>query len=275
MIFIKTQACYSGNNVTLCAGARHSFLGDYSWIPVGHFRVPPGLCIKTRLSAQPFLWKWVLFVWEWKIISLACSISKVEHLTSFWYRGPGELGNGFDLIDRLETRSRSIQYSKSRRSAFFSWLRRSCRVGMRPTKPLVWTTKQSVSLRIQVRASSQTKGLERGWKNRTVRLARFARKTFTPRFTDLITDFEKKNPTVLQSTPGRKRETTSGTQGSVVGARKWMGARKNGRARGRHARREGEPACLPRMRLFFLAPIYFLAPATQATNYLANRLCKQ
>ena len=129
MIFIKTQACYSGNNVTLslrasspvwasetglartrearfacpnrracsqamyvtlCAGARHSSLGDYFWIPVGHFRVPPGLCIKTRLGAQPFLWRWVLFAWEWKIISIACSISKVEHLTSFWYRGPGE-----------------------------------------------------------------------------------------------------------------------------------------------------------------------------------------
>ena len=26
-------------------------------IPVGLFRVPPGLCIKTRLGAQPFLWK--------------------------------------------------------------------------------------------------------------------------------------------------------------------------------------------------------------------------
>ena len=34
--------------------------------------------------------KMVLFAWEWKIIS----ISKAEHLTSFWYKGPGELGNG-------------------------------------------------------------------------------------------------------------------------------------------------------------------------------------
>ena len=24
---------------------------------MGHFRVPPGLCIKTRLSAQPLIWK--------------------------------------------------------------------------------------------------------------------------------------------------------------------------------------------------------------------------
>ena len=47
-----------------------------------------------RPSAQPFLWKWVLFAWEWKIIS----ISKAEHLTSFWNRGPVEYGNGL-LID--------------------------------------------------------------------------------------------------------------------------------------------------------------------------------
>ena len=70
-------------------------------------------------------------------------------------------------------------------------------------------------LRIQVRASSQKKGLERGWKQRA-RLGRDffslashalpacearalrACKTLTPRFTDFFTDFEKK-PTVLQS----------------------------------------------------------------------------
>ena len=34
-----------------------------------------------RLSSQP---KWVIFAWELKIIS----ITKVKHLTSFWYRGP-------------------------------------------------------------------------------------------------------------------------------------------------------------------------------------------
>ena len=48
------------------------------------------ITFKMRPSAQPFLWKWVLFAWEWKIIS----ISKAEHLTSFWNRGLGELGNG-------------------------------------------------------------------------------------------------------------------------------------------------------------------------------------
>ena len=60
------------------------------WPIIDHFRVPKSLTFKMRPSAQPFLWKWVLFAWEWKIFS----ISKPEHLTSFWYRGPGELGIG-------------------------------------------------------------------------------------------------------------------------------------------------------------------------------------
>ena len=59
-----------------------------NWIR--HFRLPKTLTFKMRLNAQTFLWKWVLFAWEWNIIS----ISKAEHLTSFWYRGTGELRNG-------------------------------------------------------------------------------------------------------------------------------------------------------------------------------------
>ena len=52
------------------------------------------LFFKMRLSAQAFLWKWVLFAWEWKMIS----ISKAEHLPSFWNKGLGEHGNGLLLI---------------------------------------------------------------------------------------------------------------------------------------------------------------------------------
>ena len=59
-------------------------------LTIGHFRVPKTLTFKMRRSAQPFLWKWVLFSREWKIIF----ISKAEQLISFCYRGPGELGNG-------------------------------------------------------------------------------------------------------------------------------------------------------------------------------------
>ena len=60
---------------------------------IGHVRVPKTLTFKMRLGAQPFLWKWVLFAWEWKMIS----ISEAEHLSSFWNRGPVELGNGVFL----------------------------------------------------------------------------------------------------------------------------------------------------------------------------------
>ena len=49
-------------------------------------------------------------------------------------------------------------------------------------------------MRIQVRASSQTKGVERGWKQLRACEARAvrARRTLTPRFTDFFTDFEEK-----------------------------------------------------------------------------------
>ena len=57
---------------------------------IGHLWVPKTLTFKMRLGAQPFLWEWVLFAWEWKMIS----ISKAEHLPLFWNRGPGEMGYG-------------------------------------------------------------------------------------------------------------------------------------------------------------------------------------
>ena len=64
---------------------------------IDQFRVLKTLIFKMKPSAHPFLWKWVLFAWEWKIIS----ISKAEHLTSFWYRGLGELGNGLFIFQFL------------------------------------------------------------------------------------------------------------------------------------------------------------------------------
>ena len=63
---------------------------DQCLITISHFRVPKTLTFKMRLGAQPFLWKWVLFARELKMIS----ISKAQHLPSVWNRGPGELGNG-------------------------------------------------------------------------------------------------------------------------------------------------------------------------------------
>ena len=38
---------------------------------IGHFRVPKTLTFKMRLGAQSFFWKWVLFAWEWKMISIS------------------------------------------------------------------------------------------------------------------------------------------------------------------------------------------------------------
>ena len=56
-----------------------------------------------------------------------------------------------------------------------------------------------------------------------------------------------------------------------------MGARKKGRARGIHARERerlhGRPPKIARLllaRAFFLEPIYFLSPATQATKLITK-----
>ena len=60
---------------------------------IGNFRVPPGLRFKTRLSAQPLIWKWFFILMQIKLISTR----KVVHLASFWKRGFLELGSG--LLD--------------------------------------------------------------------------------------------------------------------------------------------------------------------------------
>ena len=81
----------------------------------GDFRVPKTLTYKMKLGAQPFLWKWVLFAWKWKTIS----ISKAEHLPSFWNRGPWELGNGPRFLCLIYHFSVCIAY-KMKQS--FLWL---------------------------------------------------------------------------------------------------------------------------------------------------------
>ena len=74
----------------------------YVLIIIGHLRVSKTLTFKMRPSAQPFWLKWVLFAWEWKIIS----IFKAEHWTSFWNRGPGELGNGLLLPELISPKQK-------------------------------------------------------------------------------------------------------------------------------------------------------------------------
>ena len=76
---------------------------------IGHFRVPPGLCIKTRLSAQPLIWKWFFFLMQIKLISTR----KVMHLASFWKWEFLELGSGlFNVVIQVMRRSSCLQEGK-------------------------------------------------------------------------------------------------------------------------------------------------------------------
>ena len=111
----RPMSCYKVARETRSGPPRHG--------AIGHFRVPKTFTFKMRPRAQPFLWKWVLFAWEWEIVS----ISTVEHLTTFWYRGPEELGNGlFEPIPTQSTSKRPIVkgvHLKSRYliATFFRW----------------------------------------------------------------------------------------------------------------------------------------------------------
>ena len=50
---------------------------------IGHLRVPPGLCFKTRVGAQPLIWKSFFILMQIKLIFTR----KVVHLASFWKWG--------------------------------------------------------------------------------------------------------------------------------------------------------------------------------------------
>ena len=71
-----------------------------------HFRVPSGLCIKTRLSALPLIWKWFFILMQIKLISTR----KVVHLASFWKWGFLERGSGlFNVVIQIMRRSSRLQ----------------------------------------------------------------------------------------------------------------------------------------------------------------------
>ena len=91
--FSKKQDCDSVPNCIFIFFKKEIFLTDKL---ICHFQIPKTLTFKLGLGAQPFLWKWVSFALEWKIIS----ISKAEHLASFWNRGPRELRNG--LLEKAQ-----------------------------------------------------------------------------------------------------------------------------------------------------------------------------
>ena len=75
------------------------------WMTIDHFWVPKTLTFKMRPSAQPILWKGVLFGRQWKIIS----ISKAEALTSSWYRGPGGTRNWPITSVKLESGRKGLE----------------------------------------------------------------------------------------------------------------------------------------------------------------------
>ena len=61
-----------------------------SCLIIGHFWVPPGLCFKTRVGAQPLIWKSFFILTQIKLIFTR----KVVYLASFWKWGFLELVSG-------------------------------------------------------------------------------------------------------------------------------------------------------------------------------------
>ena len=61
---------------------------------IGHFRLPPSLCFKTRVGAQPLIWRSFFILMQIKLIFTR----KVVHLASFWKGGFLELGSGLSHI---------------------------------------------------------------------------------------------------------------------------------------------------------------------------------
>ena len=66
----------------VCAPPRNFFLRPN--------RPFPSLCIKTRLSVQPLIWKWFFILMKMKLIFTR----KVVHLAPLWKWGFLEFGNG-------------------------------------------------------------------------------------------------------------------------------------------------------------------------------------
>ena len=74
--------------------------------PVGQFRVPPGLCFKTRLGVQPLIWKSFFILMQIKLFFTR----KVVHLASFWKWGFLELGSGLLLSRSAMYKTTTVYY---------------------------------------------------------------------------------------------------------------------------------------------------------------------
>ena len=122
---------------------------------MGHFRVPLGLCIKTRLSAQPLIWKWFFILMQIKLIFTR----KVVHLASFWKWGfsfgtckwPIKAPGGLYLEIALSLKYRIEQSKNGTVTQFFICQKTGCANQLQP---------KSVTLNRCLRSSLFTLGLD-------------------------------------------------------------------------------------------------------------------
>ena len=75
----RWRRAFPGNVLSLLLIVRTCLMfKKHRLMSISHFRVPPGLCIKTRWSAQPLIWKDIFILLQIKLIFT----SKVVHLAS-------------------------------------------------------------------------------------------------------------------------------------------------------------------------------------------------
>ena len=77
LLILPNDQSYFSLKTLLKYEQRFLFLKKF-W-PLDHFRVPPGLCFKTRVGAQPLMWKSFFILMQIKLIFTR----KVVHLASF------------------------------------------------------------------------------------------------------------------------------------------------------------------------------------------------
>ena len=68
---------------------------------IAHFGVPLGPCFKTRVGAQPLMWKLFFILMQIKLIFTR----KVVHLASFWKWGFLELRSGLFETDQKDAKN--------------------------------------------------------------------------------------------------------------------------------------------------------------------------
>ena len=91
---------------TLCFFPREKSPLIFSQQAISEF--PPSLCIKTRLNAQPLIWKWFFILMQITLIFTR----KFVHLASFWKWGFLKLGSGlFNPLNPLSPNSDKDQFS--------------------------------------------------------------------------------------------------------------------------------------------------------------------